>query len=82
MYFVGPLQVEQSKQWVIIEDLVIGLWDTEHILRERCETFVGNSSFRKYFFLFYKTVSLLKTDGCCTLTIRVIVSNVIQGFIQ
>ena len=79
MYFVGPLQVEQSKHWVIIEDLVIGLWDTEHILRERCETFVGNKSFHEntIFFNLYKTVSLLKTDDCCTLTISGIVGYVI-----
>ena len=79
MYFVGPLQVEQSKHWVIIEDLVIGLWDTEHILRERCETFVGNKSFHEstIFKNLYITVSLLKTDDCCTLTISGIVGYVI-----
>ena len=55
MYFVVPLQVEQSKHWVIIEDLVIGLWDTEHMLRERCETFVGNKNFHEstIFFSFF-----------------------------
>ena len=80
MYFVGPLQFEQSKQWVIIEDLVIGLGDTEHILRERCETFVGNKNFHEstiFFFILYITVSLLKTDDCCTLTISGIVGYVI-----